>query len=116
MLELDSSIKNRENGFIDYYLERKSKLAQLKSGNIIIKMNYSILEKNNDGLLTISITDSGQGFNYQKKHTPLTKNKQSYGRGIELVKNLCQNIDFQDDGRTIIARYIVDRSRYRIIK
>lgn len=116
LLELDSTLKNKDDGLIDYYIARKNKLSTLSSGHVLLKMNYSIEEESNDGLLTISITDSGDGFDHQKQYTHLTKNKQYYGRGIELVKELCLKLDFKNDGRTAIAYYTVDRSQYKAIK
>ena len=114
LLQMDSNIKDREDGFMNYYLERKKKLAQLDTGHIRIKIQYSIPEDMSDGLLKIEINDSGNGFDYEK--TTAIDKTQVYGRGIELIKNLSSDLQYADNGRTARVSYIVDRSRYHIMQ
>lgn len=53
--------------------------------------------------LTIVISDEGEGFNYNNLDDPTTKENlfKEGGRGIFLIKKLCNNVEFVDKGNTI---------------
>lgn len=119
LLELDSDIKNQEDGFMEYYFERKKKLATLEEGNVRIKMQYAIPDNADNGVLTIEINDSGKGFDYQKINDQLEAGDSAnltHGRGIELIKNLSSDLQYSNYGRTAHVSYLVDRSSYRILQ
>ena len=96
VLELDSTLKHTEEGFSEYFVQREDKLAALQKAKIIIIIEYRP-EKN---VLAIRIKDSGKGFN-QQNDSSLEKIEQSYGRGILLVKELCESIKYSHQGNTV---------------
>ena len=108
LLKLDSESKKTEEGFFDYYIERKQRLLKLNHGNIRIIMEYQIAPGSSDGQLNITITDSGDGFDADALVNNLDKTN-TYGRGIRLVKDLCQEIQFADQGRTVAVSYAIQR-------
>ena len=44
------------------------------------------------------MTDSGDGFDYQ--HLESQADEAAFGRGILLLKELCRDVSFDNDGRT----------------
>lgn len=51
----------------------------------------------------VEIKDEGDGFNYQKLESPIEKNnlKKETGRGIFIIKNMADNLSFNDCGNTL---------------
>ena len=105
LLKLDSSIKTDESGFIEYYQQRRSKLAQLTDGSIHI--HIACRPDTNGGIIYIKVSDSGDGFTEKNLKDPGVK--AHYGRGLILTKELCEKVDFLDQGRSIEASYRLQR-------
>lgn len=116
LLKLDSSIKGSDDGFIEYYLERKKSLDTLSEGNITVTLDYKIDNSKNCGLLQIIVSDSGPGFDFQSVLSSCSafKSAYSYGRGLGLVDSLCDHLQYQNDGRTAIAGYSINRQNLSI--
>ncbi len=108
LLQLDADIKQAEDGFVDYYIARKQKLSTLEEGKINIHIEYEPLEDDVIGLLTISITDTGNGFDLDEIQSSVDNELRSYGHGINLVKNLCSSVEYRHGGRTVIAKYYIN--------
>jgi serine/threonine-protein kinase RsbW len=55
------------------------------------------------GLITIEITDEGDGFDFHKLENPTKKKniKRESGRGIHIIKSLSQEIKFKNNGSCI---------------
>lgn len=105
LLELDSSMKQDDIGFIEYYQLRREKLAQLTEGNIRIKIHCTPSSKG--GNIIITVNDSGKGFdpkNYQEAGTTDT-----YGRGLSLTRKLCKEVRILKQGRCVLANYQLQR-------
>ncbi len=103
VLGLDSSLKSDPVGFAKYYQLRSERLAQLEQRNYIricIGLNAGL----NDGRLTIRIEDSGKGFDISqmKADVPLVGFS---GRGIPLLRNLCDSVEYLGDGNLVEAVY-----------
>ena len=96
VLELDSALKQSEDGFLTYYGLREEKLSALTHAQIIISAQYYPDEKK----LAIRIIDSGAGFNH-KKMLALDSVEKSYGRGISLIKELCESVTYDNNGNTV---------------
>ena len=64
----------------------------------------------NGGRIIIKVNDSGQGFdikNYYKNRIEKSEgNTQLSGRGIDLVEQLCDSLDFQENGSVVEASYV----------
>lgn len=76
--------------------------------NAIIHGNHSNSKKNvvlkldlEESLLRFTIQDQGSGFDYHNLPDPtLPENiSKTGGRGIFLMKNLCDEVSFKDEGR-----------------
>lgn len=61
ILELNSIIKEEENGFLLYYEMRQSRLDKMTEGNIKIDVKHFIEGQN--GILSLTMEDNGIGFN-----------------------------------------------------
>ena len=94
---MDSSIKQCPDGFIRYYEEREKQLNQLTHATIEIEIE-SLPSK---GGVTISVKDSGDGFDFLSM--PATSDEVSHGRGISLIQALSQDVRFEDGGRKVIC-------------
>lgn len=59
--------------------------------------------------LKISITDKGEGFDFNNIPDPtLSENiEKTSGRGIFLIKNLADNLEFQNNGSRLILTFIL---------
>lgn len=96
VLELDSKLKESDNGFFAYFTLREEKLAGLQQAHIAISAEY-LPDKH---LLNIQVEDSGKGFK-QKSAAKLDSVETSYGRGISLVKELCESVEYNDKGNVV---------------
>eukprot|EP00487_Bulimina_marginata_P005619 TRINITY_DN23823_c0_g1_i1.p1 TRINITY_DN23823_c0_g1~~TRINITY_DN23823_c0_g1_i1.p1 ORF type:complete len:100 (-),score=16.23 TRINITY_DN23823_c0_g1_i1:10-309(-) len=67
LLDLSSSIKDSEDGLVDYYLQRDYKLNELNSGSITIDVKYIPQET----MLYLTIIDSGKGFDVTRETSDL---------------------------------------------
>jgi len=111
ILQLSSKLKNSPEGFVEYFNEREERLAHLTSGHIDIQLSYHLL--NNGGRMLIKMKDSGKGFAVLEKFklnsiTLDNKNKLS-GRGLELVNQLTETLEYQEHGTLVKASYVWDQ-------
>jgi serine/threonine-protein kinase RsbW len=62
-----------------------------------------LVASENEGVLSFVISDDGPGFDYNNLPDPTDpKNiEKPHGRGVFLMKNLADNIEFFDDGSTV---------------
>ena len=95
ILKMDSSIKQCPDGFVRYYEEREKQLNQLTHAAIEIEIE-SLPSK---GGVTISVKDSGDGFDFLSM--PATSDEVTHGRGISLIQALSQDVTFEDGGRKV---------------
>ncbi|MEP4892014.1 MAG: SpoIIE family protein phosphatase [Aliiglaciecola sp.] len=98
ILKLNSDIKKSTEGFFEYFKIRNQRLKELKQGEIKISINY----QPKDSLLSITLTDSGDGFDYQSLQSQ--QESDTYGRGISLIKTLCQSVQYFNHGRSVLAK------------
>jgi CheY-like chemotaxis protein/anti-sigma regulatory factor (Ser/Thr protein kinase) len=108
VLKLDSSIKSQSDGFLKYLMLRQQQLSKLEDGYIVISLEHKM--QGDQGALVINITDSGEGFNYEKLATDLENNKAYSGRGCGLVKSLCQDLKYYGKGNHVQAIYHWNKS------
>jgi two-component system, HptB-dependent secretion and biofilm response regulator len=101
VLKLDSSIKNDSTGFAQYYQERTEKLLSIDDGFVGVEIDHT--PKPDGGEITFDFKDSGNGFNYQQV---IENGCQEYsGRGIPLILELCESVEFFEQGRHVHAVY-----------
>lgn len=106
VLNLDSSIKDCAEGFADYFRKREERLELLLEGFVELSFYYYYSHSTN-GHISIKIKDSGKGFSYADYvNPPLSKQAPILsGRGINLVLQLCDSLEYSDKGTTVEAKY-----------
>ncbi|MFT4938229.1 MAG: DNA-binding response OmpR family regulator/anti-sigma regulatory factor (Ser/Thr protein kinase) [Paraglaciecola sp.] len=102
LLNLDSALKRDEDGFFAYFEQREQKVAKLATGSIKIEVDYAPDQR----LLSISVTDSGEGF-FVDKNFDLDNNNESFGRGIPLIKELCDAVEYSNNGSAVNVTFKV---------
>ncbi len=103
LLKLNSNIKSNAEGFIEYYQEREKRLASLKKGMITFILEHKPLNKG--GELSITVKDTGEGFDLKVSESALQDNNKMSGRGIPLLKNLCDNVRYNKKGNRVYCQY-----------
>ncbi|MBV1910167.1 MAG: fused response regulator/phosphatase [Kangiellaceae bacterium] len=102
VLGLDSQMKSSTSGFANYYKKRAQDLESLEGGFVDVSVDHQPTETG--GKLTFELTDSGSGFDVERL---LKEGIKDYsGRGLPLLLNLCDSIDYLDGGSRVIACYI----------
>lgn len=73
--------------------------------------NVNITVSFNGIFLIIEVIDEGEGFDYNLVKDPtLSENlKKESGRGIFLMKNICDDIHFLDGGRRVQITYMINK-------
>jgi DNA-binding response OmpR family regulator/anti-sigma regulatory factor (Ser/Thr protein kinase) len=108
VLGLNSTLKTNAEGFAQYFNERELRLKNLEHGYVELQISYYPFP--NGGRIIIKVQDSGQGFDIASYYRNRIKNPEIEskfcGRGIELVEQLCDSLDFKDNGNTIEASYV----------
>jgi signal transduction histidine kinase len=103
LLKLDSSIKNSPQGYMAFYQEKQRRLEQIDEGSINISLEHTLQHDGLGGRLTLTVIDSGEGYDY--KAMDLGKNKAYSGRGLKLVSSLCTEMKILGKGNVITALY-----------
>ncbi len=101
VLGLDSETKNDSDGFAKYYQQREQGLKDLDVGFVTVSVDHHPTAEG--GKLIFELIDSGYGFNVDK----IVKegNKNYSGRGLPLLLNLCETIEYLDGGSRVQAVY-----------
>ncbi len=103
VLGLDSETKQGPNGFSEYYEERLRRLEALQEATLVIDCRH---EPDGDGgVLTIRVGHDGAGFDPNAVGRSGTDEGQFKGRGIRLVRSLCETLHYQNGGRQAVASY-----------
>lgn len=95
ILKLNSDIKKTTEGFFEYFELRTQRLSELNQGRITIKISFEPKLK----VLTIHVTDSGVGFDYESIKSG--HDSDAYGRGIPLIRELCESVNYYAQGRSV---------------
>lgn len=104
VLGLNSSLKQSPEGFTRYFSERETRLGNLDEGSIKIIINAQ--PSTNGGNMVIQVEDSGPGFDYSTRLTgELPPHTQFSGRGITLVSELCDSIEYEAPGNRVKAAF-----------
>jgi len=93
LLKLDSGLKNSPDGFQNYYQTREQRLQDLAEGEIKIRLKYSP----KDNFVEIQVSDSGAGTVTQNE----PDSSDVHGRGIKLLKELTDFLEWSEDSRTV---------------
>jgi len=108
VLGLNSTLKDSPEGFSQYFNERSKRLGRLEHEFVGLELNYFPFAYG--GKMVINIKDSGEGFDVLKvlKNNRCAQNEniRLSGRGIELVNQLCDTLDYQKNGTFVVASYV----------
>jgi CheY-like chemotaxis protein len=102
LLGLDSTIKQGEGGFERWELTRAARLKELESGTIELRMKVRL--EGARQMLVIVLKDSGPGFDLAKLDA-VHCGVQPHGRGVRLVRQLCQSVEYRGSGNDVKALY-----------
>lgn len=103
VLSLDSNMKSSTTGFAEYYQLRSKRLAELTEGFIRIAMDYK--GDDSEGLLVITVTDSGAGFDISRLEEANHKLDGYSGRGLPLLKSICSSVAHADSGNEVEVKF-----------
>jgi CheY-like chemotaxis protein len=103
LLRMDSLQKQTAEDFLHFYELRQERLNNATSGTIEIAIDS--IPKSNGGQFIVDVQDSGEGFNIDNIFSDLENNQSFFGRGIQLVTQLCSTIEFNACGNRVKAVY-----------
>lgn len=99
LLELDSRLKDEVNGQQAYVRERERRLAALSDG--VIFVDIARVESADGAKLRVRVKDSGKGFDLDAWHVDANALFRRNDRGISLVEQLCDSVQYRDGGTEI---------------
>ncbi|UXY14596.1 SpoIIE family protein phosphatase [Chitiniphilus purpureus] len=106
VLGLDSSLKREPEGIEQYLTERARRLAMLQQGHVEIDLTGMWLD--GQDYLRIIVKDSGHGFDWPGWLTnDLSTAGGLSGRGIALIRALCDMLQYRGTGNEVHAYYRV---------
>lgn len=103
VLGLDSKMKETPEGFSEYFIEREKRLSNLDCG--LVRINLTAVQLLDSGRITVSIEDSGDGFDYETAKKIMSDAKTPSGRGIKLISELCDSLTYSGKGNRAEAVY-----------
>ncbi|MGR8931468.1 MAG: ATP-binding SpoIIE family protein phosphatase [Gammaproteobacteria bacterium] len=101
VLGLDSAIKHTPEGFMRFYELKEERMQVSREGKIRLLFAHRPTERG--GQLTIKVSDSGNGFDWQSKPQELSGNTGLSGRGIKLLETLCSRLTYHGKGNRVTA-------------
>jgi CheY-like chemotaxis protein len=99
VLGLSSELKNSAEGFSEYYRLRSDALKVLSDA--FVKFEFDLRPTADGGKLTITVEDSGEGFDYSHISPDSDKNIAYCGRGIPLIYSLCDSLTYLEKGNKV---------------
>ncbi len=106
ILGLDSKVRETPAGFSSYYEARERLLHNSNPGWLNIHVSHG--NESGIGNLVIRIEDSGAGFDYINSTMDLANNDGKSGRGIPLVRAICDRLEYSNGGSMVEAVYSWD--------
>lgn len=103
VLGLDSALKAQDDGFRRYYDARANRLRDLCEGFVRIVCEHTAEREH--GRLVLRVEDTGRGFAPDCVERTLDANVGFSGRGIALVRSICDAIEWSNGGRRVEATY-----------
>lgn len=101
LLQLESSLKQSPEGFSEYFNKREKRLKELQDG--WISFSLKVKHSGSSGRIQIRIDDSGEGFNFNNDIAVNDNNGQLHGRGILLIRELCESVHYIAPGNRVEA-------------
>ncbi len=106
VLQLDSRLKQGEDGFTNYFQQRERRLHKLSRGRIgiALKIHYN----KSGGYIVITVDDDGPGFDFANLPQRVANETLFSGRGLFLVQSLVKQLQFFEPGNKVEAIYVWD--------
>jgi anti-sigma regulatory factor (Ser/Thr protein kinase) len=82
---------------------RESRLASLDNGHVIF--NLSVEQKAARRSILLRVEDSGKGFDFANHVAPNAGDTALSGRGLVLIRDLCESLEFEGKGNIAVARF-----------
>ncbi len=102
VLGLDSQLKDSADGFEEYYRLRSERMQNIDGHYIELELNF---HKDDISSVELTLTDSGQGFDYASMLKGVEENGEAHGRGVELLNSLCASMEYSNGGKTVKIVY-----------
>jgi CheY-like chemotaxis protein/two-component sensor histidine kinase len=115
VLGLNSSLKNSPEGFSQYFKERANRLDMLSKKSMneqddFVRITLEYFPFSKGGKMVINIKDSGVGFDIlhimKDNSVAMNQGVKLSGRGVELVNQLCDTLEYEEQGTFVTASYI----------
>jgi CheY-like chemotaxis protein/anti-sigma regulatory factor (Ser/Thr protein kinase) len=106
VLALDSLIKLEPDGFQRYVHLRQEKLGSLASGGIDVRI--AAVDHDGRPMLSIVVKDTGSGFDFRKAFEYQPKVDAPFGRGIPLLKRICEQVEYRGCGNEVEVLFAVE--------
>ncbi|NEX20637.1 fused response regulator/phosphatase [Thiorhodococcus mannitoliphagus] len=103
VLKLDSSLKATSAGFDAFYRERARRIEDVSGGWILVEIRFE--PSGEGGCVRVRVCDSGEGFSHEAVRDHCRDAARPWGRGILLVRELCESLEFQGNGSQAKATY-----------
>ncbi len=103
VLKLDSTLKQGAAGFAEYYTQRENLLSTLQVGQVDLVVN--VVHSPEGGQVQIRLQDSGEGFDYGASSAMVSDDELLSRRGVKLVQELCEFVNYQGRGNVVEALY-----------
>ncbi|WP_295899056.1 fused response regulator/phosphatase [uncultured Vibrio sp.] len=101
LLDLESKLKEDPDGFFEFYQLREDRLKALREDAWVkLCINFQPEEE----MLTMELQHNGIGFDYENLNREIANN-QTHGRGIVLAAELCDSLQYSNEGRSVTAIY-----------
>jgi len=104
VLLLDSSQRATEEGYAKYYRNREKRLQEITTG--FVKISVSEIYNKSGSEWSVVVTDSGNGFDWKSIGLEKAKLTANYGRGISLLRSICDELTYNTIGNSATARFI----------
>ncbi len=103
LLDLDSGLKKDAKGFAQYYELRQQRLDELKDARISFTFHHEV--DKDQGKLNMCLKHNGLGFDHERIETNLIENETASGRGISLIRSICDEVNYTDGGNRLEVSY-----------
>lgn len=100
ILNIESSKKDDEQGFEEYYKNRDLALSDINDGLMVFKFDF--LVENGGHFLNIEVTDSGRGYNGDDLQSD---DEMLHGRGLSIISSFTEKTFFSNEGKTLNVLY-----------
>lgn len=101
LLELESDLKQEEDGFYLYFQQRQEKLNQLSDEKWL---TFNAKHDSDKKHFVLVVEHNGRGFEHSNL-IPDISNNEVCGRGIAIVSELCDSLEYSKAGRCATAVY-----------